>query len=76
MFFCIKFMKLAQQLVYNYILKNQPICDKCIAKHFGYGHPQQANTICRQLRDLEIILRVKINCPKCKRNVIINFVAK
>jgi len=36
-----------QQLIYNYILKNQPICDKYIAEHFGYYHLQQASTICR-----------------------------
>jgi hypothetical protein len=63
-----------QKLIHDYILIEQPICDKCIAQSFGYNNPQQANSACRQLCDLKITLREKGYCPCCNRNVIINFV--
>lgn len=61
-----------QQLIFNYILKNQPICDKCISKGLGYAHNQNANTPCRQLRDLNLISRIKGHCERCNRNILLN----
>ena len=58
--------------IYNYILKHQPICDKCISQDFGYQYPQYANGYCRQLSKLRRITRTVGLCPKCYRNVTLN----
>ena len=61
-----------QQLIYYYILKNQPICDKCISNGLGYAHNQNANTPCRQLEALEHISRIKGHCDRCNSNKTLN----
>ena len=61
-----------QQLIYNYILKYQPICDKCIANGLGYLHNQNANTPCRRLEFLKLISRIKGHCERCNSNRILN----
>ena len=61
-----------QQLIYNFIKEHQPICDLCISKGFGYDYNQYANSICRQLKRLKLISRIKGKCPKCSRNVLLN----
>lgn len=61
-----------QQLIFDYILLNQPICDKCISIGLGYAHNQNANTPCRDLRNLGSILRIIGYCERCNRNVILN----
>jgi hypothetical protein len=61
-----------QEFIFNHIVENQPICDKCLATLLGFNHSQQANTICRELRNLKTIIRPKDKCPKCNKNVIIN----
>lgn len=61
-----------QQLIYDYILKNQPICDLCISRAFGYDYNQYGNTICNQLQNLGNINRIRGLCKNCNRNVILN----
>lgn len=61
-----------QQLIYNYIIENQPICDLCISQGFGYNYNQYANTLCHQLHNLELINRINGHCENCNRNVILN----
>lgn len=61
-----------QQLIYNYILVHQPICDLCISKAFGYDYNQYANSISRQLFALNYITRNKGKCKNCNRNVLLN----
>jgi hypothetical protein len=65
-----------QKIVYEEILNNQPICDKCIAENLGFNNPQNANSACRWLRDNNYIFRNKKYCPKCNRSVIINTIKK
>jgi hypothetical protein len=65
-----------QQLIYNYILEHQPICDLCISKAFGYDYNQYANSICRQLAALNHISRNKNKCSRCNRNVKLNTINK
>ena len=61
-----------QELIFNYILNNQSICDKCISIGLGYSHNQNANTPSRQLAELELISRINGHCESCNRNVILN----
>ena len=61
-----------QQLIYNYILQNQPICDLCISNGFGYNYNQYANTVCNQLTQLNLISRNRGKCDRCNRNVLLN----
>lgn len=61
-----------QQLIYNYILEHQPICDLCISRSFGYDYNQYANSICRQLLKKKLIYREKGHCMRCNRVVILN----
>ena len=61
-----------QERIYDYILKNQPICDLCISIAFGYDYNQYANNICNQLHNLRHIDRVKGHCKNCNRDVILN----
>lgn len=61
-----------QQLIYNYILEHQPICDLCISNAFGYDYNQYANSICRQLAALNQISRINGRCETCNRNVLLN----
>lgn len=61
-----------QQLIFAYILLNQPICDKCISIGLGYVHNQNANTPCCKLAELKLILRINGHCERCNRNVILN----
>ena len=61
-----------QQLIYEYILKNQPICDLCISRVFGYDYNQYGNAVCRQLYNLKLINRINGHCKNCNRNVILN----
>jgi hypothetical protein len=61
-----------QQLIYNYISEHQPICDLCISNAFGYNYNQYANTICRQLEELNHINRTNGKCERCNRNVLLN----
>ena len=61
-----------QQLIYNYILKYQPICDLCISNAFGYDYNQYSNSICRQLATLNHISRNTGKCNRCNRNVLLN----
>ncbi len=61
-----------QQLIYDYILKNQPVCDKCISTGLGYTHNQNANTPCRKLRDLGFISRINGHCERCNSSKILN----
>lgn len=61
-----------QQLIYNYIIENQLICDLCISIGFGYNYNQYANTHCRALNNLRHINRVKGHCNRCNRNVTLN----
>jgi hypothetical protein len=69
-------MTTLQQLIYNYILEHQPICDICISRAFGYDYNQYANSICRQLAALNYISRNKGKCPRCYRNVLLNIIKK
>lgn len=58
--------------IYNFIVQNYPMCDTCISYSNGYRYNQNANNVCRKLRDLNKIKRFKGNCKKCNRNVILN----
>lgn len=58
--------------IYTYILKHQPVCDKCIAKGFGYNYPQFANGYCLILLHQNLITRIRGKCPTCNRNVTLN----
>ena len=61
-----------QQLIYNYIIENQLICDLCISNGFGCNYNQYANTVYHQLHNLVHINRINGHCERCDRNVIIN----
>lgn len=61
-----------QEQIYNYIFKNQPICDLCISNAFGYNYNQYANSICLQLFNLGHITRINGHCERCNRNVLLN----
>jgi hypothetical protein len=67
-------MTQTQQVIYNYITENQPICDHCIAEHFKKNQPQDANTVCRELQKLKYIDRSfkKGICIECNKNYKIN----
>ena len=65
-----------QLIVYKNILNNQPICDKCISNGLGYGHNQNANGHCRDLRDLEYISRINGHCERCNSTKLLNRIVK
>lgn len=65
-----------QKSIYDYILNNQPICDKCIASGLGYTHNQNANQPCRKLNKLNYISRTKGHCDRCNSIKLLNRIIK
>lgn len=64
-----------QKLIYDYILKHQPICDKCISNGLNYKHNQNANMPCRKLRDMGKTIRTdKQICPLCNVRKYLNYI--
>lgn len=64
-----------QQLIYDFISKNQPVCDHCISEHLKKNQSQNINNYCRELMHENLIQRSleKEFCNICRKKYLVNF---